>query len=391
MAKTHIIKNDTTATVTVDHGKSSWILKEGVTIDVAAGYGFDNAMGADQVRFVIAGTLGADNSTMARAISDWGSNTRIEVTETGSITGTTGVMSMGDNLNVFNDGTISGSSAALDINAKNYLVRNSGLLTTSGADSYAVWIDSPNANGKIVNLEGGTIDGRITSTSGSAMTLINRGTIVDTAFGVEVSLGYGDDRFVNSGTVNGVVSLGAGNDVADLRNGVVNGYVNGWEGNDTYIVNQNDGQADENEGDGVDTLKTTVSFSAKENDIGEMEKFVALGKGNLTIVANEYDNTITGNRGKNLLDGGAGDDTFRGGKGADMFNFGTGYDSDRIMDFRNGQDRIDVSGWTGIDDFADVQANVAVTGDDLVIAFGNDDITIRNMKLSELDAGDFIF
>jgi len=124
---------------------------------------------------------------------------------------------------------------------------------------------------------------------------------------------------------------------------------------------------------------------------GEMERFVAIGKAGITIIANEYDNIVTGNRGKNFLDGWAGDDTLRGGKNVDIFNFGSGYDSDRIMDFEDGKDVINVASWNNINDFSDIQAIASVQGDDIVLAFGNEDLTIRNMKMSELDATDFIF
>jgi Ca2+-binding RTX toxin-like protein len=391
MAKKHVINQDSNTSIQVKQNDGIWILKEGVTVDVAGGYGIDNAGGADNVEFVIRGALGIDNSTMARGFNEWGNNTRIEVTETGSIEAKRGIMSLGANIEIVNDGTISGSIAGLDISGKNYLIRNSGLLTTSDADAHAILIESAIASGKIVNEEDGIIDGRIANASSGPMTFINRGTFLDTPFGIDANLGYGDDRFVNSGTINGIISLGEGNDIADLRNGTGNGRVTGSGGNDTFIVNQNNAQALEYDGQGIDTLRTSVSFSAKENDLGEMERFVAIGKANVTIVANDYDNIIIGNRGRNLLDGGAGDDVLRGGKGADMFNFGTGHDSDRIMDFENGKDRIDVSGWDNIDDFADIKAIATVSGDDLVFAFGNDDITIRNMKMSELDAGDFIF
>ncbi|UVC08042.1 calcium-binding protein [Rhizobium sp. TH2] len=392
MASKHVIKQDSTTTFEIKQDDSTWILKAGVVVDVADGFGFSVLPAAKDTRLVIAGQIGDTNSTMWDGIINRGKDTRVEIANSGSVEGKyRGMTSLGDNFEVINQGTITGSAAGLDLDGKNYLVRNSGLITTSDLmDGDAILLDSGFSSGKIINEEGGTIEGIFNAINGGPVTFINRGTIADVASkSIEVYLGYGDDRFVNRGTLDGAAFLGEGNDVADLRNGSTTSIVSGGLGNDTYIVNQNDGQAYEYAGQGIDTLKTSVSFTATQ--AGEMEKFVAIGKANITIVANDLDNSVTGNRGKNLLDGGAGDDILRGGKGIDTFDFGTGGDSDRIMDFQNGVDRIDVSGWNTIDDFADIQAIVTVSGDDLVLTLGNDDITIKDMKMSELNAGDFIF
>ena len=391
MAKKHVINQDSNTSFQIKQDGSTWIVKEGVTVDVAGGYALDNALGADNVEYIIEGALGGDNSSMWRGMNEWGKNTRIEVTETGLITGGTGVLAMGDNLKVFNDGVITGDSTALDIDGRNYFIRNSGLITASDINDKAILINSSFANGKIINEQDGIIDGVVEAVSGGAVTFINKGTIADVpTAAIDVYLSANDDHFVNRGTLNGTAFLGAGNDVADLRNGTATGIVSGSQGNDTYIVNKDDGQAFEYADQGIDTLKTSVNFDARMGN-GEIENFKAIGKTGITIIANEYDNMITGNRGKNFLDGQAGDDTLRGGKSADIFNFGTGKDSDRIMDFEDGKDVINVASWNNIGDFSDIQAIMSVSGDDLVLAFGNDDLTLRNTKISELDASDFIF
>jgi Ca2+-binding RTX toxin-like protein len=392
MAKKHVISEDSTTSFEIKQDDSLWILKKGVTVDAAGLNVFDNVSHAEEnVEFVIAGQIGGPASTMWSGIGAYGRHNHIEITDTGSIEGGYwGILAFGKDAEIVNQGTVSGSVAGMELGQKGFVLKNSGLITTDALDGDAIHINSSSARGMIINEQGGTINGVVDAVNGGPITFVNRGTIADVAnVNIEVYLGYGDDRFVNRGTLDGAAFLGAGNDVADLRNGSTTGVVSGGVGNDTYIVNQNDGQAYEYAGEGIDTLKTSVSFAATQ--AGEMEKFVAIGTSNITIVANDLDNTIIGNRGRNLLDGGAGDDVFRGGKGADIFNFGTGDDSDRVMDFENGKDRIDVSGWDNIDDFTDIKAIATVSGDDLVFAFGNEDITIRNMKMSELDAGDFIF
>lgn len=391
MAKKHVIDQDSNTPFAISQDDSIWILKQGVTADVADARVFTSS--ARNVDIIVEGQVGSVGSTMWDGIYATGKDNEIEITDTGSIGGGyRGISGSGKNLEIVNDGTISGSVAGIDLDAKNFVIRNSGTITTSDLmNGKSILLDNSIAQGKIVNETDGTIDGPVHAVNSGPLTFINKGTIAENLAAIEVYLSYYDDHFVNRGTINGHAFLGEGNDIADLRNGSVTGRVSGLGGNDTYIVNQNNLQVLEYDGDGIDTLKSSVNFDAGTYDIGEVERFVALGKKGITLIANDHDNTITGNRGKNFLDGGAGDDTVRGGKGADIFNFGTGHDSDRIMDFENGKDVVNIASWNNIDDFADIQAIVSVSGDDLVLALGNEDLTFRNMKLSELDVTDFIF
>lgn len=395
MAKTHVIDQDSVKHHEIKQTDSTWIVKKGVTVDAPAGYYvFDNATHAvKNVEFIIEGQIGGANAMMSNGIAANGRDNRIEITDTGSISGGDwGMSQFGKNTEIVNDGTISGSQAGIQLSGENYELRNSGLITTSDlSNGDAIYVSTFFSNGKIINEVGGTINGYVDGVNAGPVTFINKGTIVGVANNAfDIYLGYGDDRFVNRGTIDGGVALGEGNDIADLRKGSTTGNVTGLGGNDIYIVGQNEGWVHEYAGDGIDTLKTTANFDARLTG-GEMEKFVAIGKAGVTIIANDYDNTISGNRGKNFLDGWAGDDTLRGGEGVDIFNFGSGYDSDRIMDFEDGKDVINVASWNTIDDFADIQAIVSVQGDDLVLALGNEDLTLRNTKMSELDATDFIF
>jgi len=395
MAKKHVIDQDSNEPIEINQADSTWIVKQGVTLDAPSGWSvlYNTTKPAKNVDFIVEGEIGGANATMSIGVFTNGKDNSIEITDTGSITGGNfGIATHGKNIEVVNDGTISGWQAGIQFGGENYEFRNSGLITTSDlANGDAIYVSTFFAPGKIVNEVGGTITGLVDAVGGGPMTFINKGTITDIPNAVyEVYLGYGDDRFVNRGTINGSVALGEGNDIADLRKGTTTGNVTGSGGNDIYIVGQNEGWVHEYAGDGIDTLKTMANFDARLTG-GEMERFVAIGKAGITIIANEYDNIVTGNRGKNFLDGWAGDDTLRGGKNVDIFNFGSGYDSDRIMDFEDGKDVINVASWNNINDFSDIQAIASVQGDDIVLAFGNEDLTIRNMKMSELDATDFIF
>ena len=112
------------------------------------------------------------------------------------------------------------------------------------------------------------------------------------------------------------------------------------------------------------------------------------------------DDWIAGGKGDDRIVGGAGNDTLygnglRGRVGAsvtdnDTFVYGPGGGNDVIADFRNGEDRIDVSAFGGISGFSDISATQ--DGSDVVIAFsGGGSITLANFKLDDLDESDFVF
>ncbi|MGY2400783.1 serralysin family metalloprotease [Pseudomonas sp. SDO5271_S396] len=72
------------------------------------------------------------------------------------------------------------------------------------------------------------------------------------------------------------------------------------------------------------------------------------GEGNDWILGNPAANRLNGGPGDDVIDGGAGQDTLWGGRGKDTFLFSDASHStpdapDRIMDFRSGEDKIDVS------------------------------------------------
>lgn len=103
------------------------------------------------------------------------------------------------------------------------------------------------------------------------------------------------------------------------------------------------------------------------------------------------DDRLLGGKGRDTLEGGAGNDLLSGGGGADVFEFERGEGFDRILDFSDGQDRIALDEVSA----ADVNAlisNAQQIGDSVVIYLGPDSsVTIENMQLRQLDAGDFLF
>ena len=96
--------------------------------------------------------------------------------------------------------------------------------------------------------------------------------------------------------------------------------------------------------------------------------------------------------GSSTLNGGAGNDTLTGGGEHDRFVFDYGFGHDVVTDFHPHEDTISVDHnmWPS---FSEVQSHALQVGSDVVLTseFGDNTITLLNMKLSWLHAGDFIF
>lgn len=74
--------------------------------------------------------------------------------------------------------------------------------------------------------------------------------------------------------------------------------------------------------------------------------------------------------------------------GHDTFVFTANNGIDEIRDFKNGDDKIEISGMAGIDDFSDL--SIAVIGSDTYISFA-DGGSVKLIGVAEVQAQDFIF
>jgi len=110
-----------------------------------------------------------------------------------------------------------------------------------------------------------------------------------------------------------------------------------------------------------------------------------------SVITDNGTHQLTGTTGDDTLQGGPGDDTLQGGSGNDTVLFATGDGHDTIKDFLPGNDRIDLSGWVGIDSFKDVKSHLTVDGDNLVISDMTDMLVLHDVDKAELHAADFIF
>ena len=116
------------------------------------------------------------------------------------------------------------------------------------------------------------------------------------------------------------------------------------------------------------------------------------GAGADRLFGGEGDDTLDGGTENDFLHGGEGDDELRGGNGADVFAFGAECGYDTVVDFADGEDRIDLSALAGIAGFDDLQiANYANTAVIDLTSHGGGTIRLEDTAADNLDAEDFVF
>ena len=231
--------------------------------------------------------------------------------------------------------------------------------------------------------------------------------------------GRGNDKLYG-GAGNDKLNGGDGHDRLD--GGTGNDRMEGGRGNDVYIVDSAGDRVIERSGQGIDTVKSSVSFSLNGT---HAEKLVLTGTADINGTGNRLDNSLTGNAGDNalhggsghdilkgmagndrldggsgsdmlyggagndVLKGGAGDDRLSGGSGDDTFVFQKGGGRDVVTDFRDDHDRIDASRLSGVDSMSDLR--VMQVDHDTVIEHGTDILVLKGVTVSDLDNSDFIF
>ena len=83
----------------------------------------------------------------------------------------------------------------------------------------------------------------------------------------------------------------------------------GGAGDDTYIIDDAGDVVTENDDEGMDTVKSSVTYTLAAN----VENLILTGTATLNGTGNALDNVLTGNSAKNVLIGGGGNDLLDGG------------------------------------------------------------------------------
>lgn len=180
-------------------------------------------------------------------------------------------------------------------------------------------------------------------------------------------------------TLNG----GAGNDTLDGGSG--NDTMRGGLGDDTYVVAQTGDVVIENPGEGVDTVRSSVTYTLTAN----VEHLTLTGTGAINASGNELANILTGNSGANTLTGGMGDDLLVGGNGADIYSYSSGHGADVIDNYStdSAQDRLNFSNLTSS------QVTFSRSGDDLLMTrdgSATDSVRVTNWFADSANQLDFV-
>lgn len=164
----------------------------------------------------------------------------------------------------------------------------------------------------------------IASTPGTA-------SYVDARGGDDTVTGGGGADAVFGGAGNDSVTGGAGDDTLDggfgddtLTGGTGSDKMAGSAGNDTYVVDAMTDTVSEKFGEGLDQVKSSVSFVLSDyvDDLTLTGTLAINGTGNAqdnVLTGNSAANTLTGADGNDRLDGAAGVDTLIGGAGNDAY------------------------------------------------------------------------
>ncbi|MGE0113800.1 MAG: calcium-binding protein [Steroidobacteraceae bacterium] len=134
--------------------------------------------------------------------------------------------------------------------------------------------------------------------------------------------GVGNDASFGGAGDDYIDDYEGGDDLLDGGTGADEMY--GGQGDDTYVVNDVGDYLWEEENEGIDTVKSSITYTLD----GNVENLTLTGSAAINGIGNELDNILTGNSGNNTLYGLDGDDTLDGGSaGTDSLRGGLGNDT----------------------------------------------------------------
>ncbi|RYE16015.1 MAG: RTX toxin, partial [Sphingobacteriales bacterium] len=194
---------------------------------------------------------------------------------------------------------------------------------------------------------------------------VNGTTGIDTLYG-----GSGNDTLTGQAG-NDILYGQSGND--NLDGGTGNDTLYGGKGDDTYTVDSTTDVVNENAGEGIDTVKSSVTLTLTNANV---ENLTLTGTTAINATGNALNNILIGNSAVNTLTGGAGDDILDGGAGNDVLVGGIGNDtyivdstSDSITEAANeGTDLVQSSVNHTL---ANNVENLTLTGTSIITGTGN--------------------
>jgi Ca2+-binding RTX toxin-like protein len=222
-----------------------------------------------------------------------------------------------ENLTLTGMAAINGTGNGLD----NVLIGNSAMNTLTGGNGNDT-LDG--GSGADILIGGSGNDTYIVDNAGDVVKETSKLTTeIDTVLS---SITYTLGSNVENLALTGMSSInGTGNSLNNILTGnsednVLNGGTGldqllGGLGNDTYVVDNVNDAVTENQDEGIDTVRSSVTYRLSDN----IENLTLTGASAINGEGNDLDNILLGNNGKNVLDGGIGADAMTGGAGNDTY------------------------------------------------------------------------
>jgi serralysin len=214
-------------------------------------------------------------------------------------------------------------------------------------------------------------------------------TTTGSAGGYNLALAAGTYTVTFSGggyaSVTKQVTVGSSNvklDLIDPTGGTAtSGTINGTEAADTLK--------------GTSAANTVKGLGGNDKLYGRSGNDKLYGGAGVDKLFGESGNDrLYGGDGKDVLSGGAGSDILSGGANADTFHFRGRWGADKVSDFRNGVDRLDLRGnGLSFGELSIAQGHGDGDGraDDVIIKADGQSIALLNVKVSLIGASDFLF
>ncbi|WP_445635813.1 pre-peptidase C-terminal domain-containing protein [Nostoc sp. DSM 114161] len=222
-----------------------------------------------------------------------------------------------------------------------------------------------------VNLQAQTI---------SANNVPGLGTISFSVINFDNIVGTNASDSIVGDSQNNRLSGNNGNDTIDGGLGIDT--LIGGLGDDTYIINSTTDTITEAANAGIDTVRSSVSYTLGAN----LDNLTLTGTGSINGTGNSLNNTISGTSpGNNILNGRGGDDSLIGGSGNDTLN---GEDGDDRL--RSGLDNDRLNGGAGNDVLIGVFAGGFPGGNPLPPGLGEIDTFTGGTGTDRFILGDFI-